>query len=488
MAIMDFVKSRLPGSRSNGHDAREAEAVKEEVARDARDEEEERLHRILVEARDDEETTRKGPSMGRKVSGAVGGAMSGAGGALMSLVKRKKDELPKEASVEETTVEEEEAIRKSPSAFGRGTAGVAEGIPEEPFVRGMHEWEKRREGPKEAEFEYDEREFAREPEDYEHLRSRAMMALRATHPEDPAHAQAAEMIEAAEAQYTGGDVDVATTMMKQAVTILEGYMEESKPLPPEVEPSTSGLRQSLGTGASRVEQLARGQASRAQAAGTKGIGRAEGAVESFREKRREASSLTQSHIDQEITMWRHYKSRELAVEEDEVVVSPADQKVLEEAVVQGVPLLGIKEVSVRMESRSGYPVMAKQNQPYAKSVAELKVDMRKTSIEEAEYKKKVWDERMERVKSVAAMAGRLSEMGKVQTKMGFPSPTGPAIPARVYASGMMASGGMPVAQAMVGGMSKMRQVSAPRSPAASMIPVPQTRALSVLPTRRIRRW
>lgn len=486
MAMMDFVKSRLPGGGGNGHDSQEAQAVREEVSRDARDEEEERLHRILVEARDEEESPKKGPSMGKKVSGAVSGAMSGAGGALMGLVRKKKDEPSDQLAAQETTAEEEEAIRESGPAFGRGTVGVAEGIPEESFVRGRHEWERQREGPREAEFEYDEREFAREPEDYEHLRSRAMMALRATHPDDPAHAQAAEMIRAAEAQYASGEIAVATTMMKQAVSILEGCMEEARPDISSEIPS-EGLRQSLGSGASRMEQLAKGQAARVHTAGAKGVGRAEGAVESFREGRRQASASTQAHVDQEVGIWRHYKARELVVKEDDLIISPADRKVLEEAVAQGVPLVGSKEVSVQTETKSGYPVTTKRTQAYAKSIAELKVDMRKTRIEESEYKKKVWDERVERMRLVAAMAGRLVEMGKVETKMGFPSPTGPAVPARVYAGGMMPSASMPAAQAVVGGMSKMRQVSTPRSPAASMVPVPQTRALSVLPTRRIRR-
>ena len=501
MAMMDFVRSHIPGGRSNGHDAHEAEAMKEEVTRDASDEEEERLHRILVEARDETGPTKKGSSIGGRVSGAVGGAMSGAGGALMGLARRKKKEGPSDGLIEEpvegrTTPEEEEAIREGSPAFGRGTVGVAEGSPEEPFVRGRHEWERRKEGPQEADFEYDEasagdrgRIAAAQAREYEDLLDRALVALKVTHPDDPAHAQAFAMMNSAENQTGRGAVteqrprgrflknlDVAIPMMRQAVTILEDYLEQ--------EPRSEPLRDTEGVSA---EQFLRRQGDRVRMVGSKGIAQAKEAVSGIRERRREDAAATQAHVDQEIATWIHYRARALVVKEHELVLSPSDRKVLTQAVLQGIPLVGSKEASVQTETATGHMVTTKQIQPYAKSILELQVDIRKGKIEESELKRKIWDERMERIKPVAAMAGRLVEMGKVETKMGFPSPTGPAVPARVYASGMMPSGGMPAAQAMVGGMSKMRQVAAPRSPAASMIPVPQTRALSVLPTRRIRR-
>ena len=202
----------------------------------------------------------------------------------------------------------------------------------------------------------------------------------------------------------------------------------------------------------------------------------------------------QQTIEAELAYWVKLREEELLMEKGTYVLRPEERKVLVESIKLGVPIVGIKEVLVSVpDSKGGLTLyQQKQTKPYPKPIAEVKVDMGKIRIGERELKEKVWKERVEHMKPVSAAVGGLMSMGKVQTKMSLPSPTGPAVPSRVYTS-MATAGGTPAAMSMAPSTKATTQLRRAtigmggRAGAAMMIPAAQSKALSVLPARRKRR-
>jgi hypothetical protein len=201
----------------------------------------------------------------------------------------------------------------------------------------------------------------------------------------------------------------------------------------------------------------------------------------------------QQTIDAELNYWAKLRAKDLNLTPtgmggEGYVLRPEERKILTEAIKAGVPIIGSKEVLVPTRGKEGGWFQQKQTQAYPKSLAEVKIDMRKGRIEEAEYKEKVWTERARRVEPFAAAAKGLVGMGKVERKMSLPSPVGPGIPARVYSASATA-GGMPASMALAPARASTQIRRATigmggRAGAAMVLPIAQSKSLSVLPVRR----